>query len=125
MKNRPSPLDYNHSRDEMVKLKVVVEKETVDDPYEKTKTTSITFNPKYIEGIVREVKASTLVWEMVGLKEKGAIELICDKKHKSLLERASNLYYKDEQYLVYKGANGKRSSITIKGKYLVVILERA
>ena len=124
MKNRPTPLSFNHSRDELKKIKVVINKERIKDPFEKTKTTSVVFNPVYIKGIVREIDASRLTWELYGLKEKGAIELICDKKHKSLLKKASNLYYNGEEYLVYKTASGKRSAITSKGNYLIVILER-
>lgn len=125
MKNKPSFLDLNHLRDELVTLKVVVKKETVDDPYEKNKIVSIAFNPKYIKGIVREIDGSRLVWELYGLKEKGAIELICDKKYKSLLKKASTLEYKDESYVIYKSSRSKKSKITQKDNYLVIVLERS
>lgn len=124
MKNRPNPLGLNNLRDEYKTIKVIIKKEIIDDPYEQNKVASTLFNPKYIKGITREIDASRITWELYGLKDKGALELVCDKKHKSLLEKCSNLYIDSVQYLVYKTANGKHSSITSKGKYLVIILER-
>ena len=124
MKSRPLVLKLNHSRDELKKIKIVMKQETVDDPYEKNLTTTIKFNPLYIKGMIREISPSRITWELYGLKDMGAVELVCDKKYLTILQKATNLYIGKEEYLIYKTANGKHSSITQKNDYLVAILER-
>lgn len=120
----PSMFDFKQFRDEWVTIKVEIYKTIIEDPYENTVTTSIKMNPVYFKAYVREVSPERLTWQLFGLKEKGAKELVTDKKNLTLLQEASKLYIGDDEFKVYSSAPGKRVQITTKGNYIVAILER-
>jgi hypothetical protein len=119
-----SPSDFKQFREEQLTAKVTIYKEKVSDPYEKSLVTDEELNPIYIKGLVREVSASRLVWQLFGLKEKGAVEFVTDKFNNSILERASVIEIKGVTYKVYREAVSKRATITRKNNVVVAVLER-
>lgn len=81
------------------------------DPYEKNYTYS-NLNPVVIKAYYSELTPTSLVWKSYGLKEQGAIELICDKKYKDWFEKASKIVIQDDEYQVFREGTGNRSIIT-------------
>ena len=62
---------------------------------------------------------------MRGLKEQGAVEVICEKRYKNYFEKSNKILIDDEEYQVFKEGTGNRSIITERPKNLIkVVLQR-
>lgn len=117
--------DFKDFRDEWKTIEVFIYKEADESPYEKNKIVSTYLNSFYIKAIIREVSAEQLTWQLFGLKNRGAKELLTDVKNKQALEHASLIKIDGVEYQVFKEANSKRVQIQTKGNYIVAILEKA
>ena len=66
-------------------------------------------NPITIKGVyVRTISLESLVWKEYGLKEVGSKEILCDKRHKNLLETCSKITIDGDEYEVFKEGLGNR-----------------
>ena len=94
------------------------------DPYEGKKTRT-NLNPITIKGYVAQFTPTSLVWNDYGLTEQGSVQVLCDKKYKSLFEMANKVEIEGKDYSVFKDGQGGRSLITVKPYNLItVILKR-
>jgi hypothetical protein len=82
-------------------LYVYQAKETIDDPYEKTKTLTY-YNPLPIKGLIQQIGFSSLHYKYWGQIPIGSIQVIVAKKDKTLMLAADKIIYNDNHYKVYK-----------------------
>jgi len=101
-------------------LYVYAAKETIDDPYEKTKTKTYN-NPLPIKGLIRQVSFEALHWKYFGLIPVGSIEVIAEKKYLTLFRTANKIKYNDNFYSCWKN-DSKNFAIMEKNDYIIVIL---
>jgi len=94
------------------------------DEYEDAKTFT-NLNPKTIKGYVTQISAQKLAYTTYGLKEQGALEIICDKRYANYFKFCNKIEIDGESYQVYKEAAGSRSIVEDrKFKMLRVTLSR-
>jgi hypothetical protein len=105
---------------QLVTLQVYAAKETVDDPYEKTRTQTF-LNPLPIKGLIRQVSWESLKWKYPGLLPAGSIEVIAEKKYETLFQTADKIKYKDKFYKCWKD-DSQNFMIMKRPDYVVVIL---
>jgi hypothetical protein len=96
--------------------------ETVNDPYEKTKTLT-NMNPLPIKGLIRQVSFEALHWKYYGLIPVGSIEVIAEKKYLTLFRTADKIKYKDDFFKCYKD-DAQGFAILERQDYVVVILAK-
>ena len=96
--------------------------ETVNDPYEKTKTLT-NMNPLPIKGLVRQVSFEALHWRYYGLIPVGSIEVIAEKKYLTLFRTADKIKYGDDYFKTWK-EEAKGFAILERPDYVVVILAK-
>jgi len=101
-------------------LHVYAAKETINDPYEKTKTKTF-LNPLPIKGLIRQVSFEALKWKYTGLLPQGSIEVIAEKKYETLFQTADKIKYKDRFYSCWKD-DAKNFMILKRPDYVIVIL---
>ena len=101
-------------------LHVYQAREVVDDPYEKTKTNTY-MNPLPIKGLVRQVSWESLRWKYPGLIPSKSIEVIAEKKYKTLFTTADKIKYDDNYYKCWKD-DSQNFMIMERTDYIVVIL---
>jgi len=103
-------------------LYVYAAKETVNDPYEKTKTKTY-LNPLPIKGLIRQVSFEALHWKYYGQIPVGSIEIIAEKKYLTLFKTADKIKYKDDYFSCWKtDSNG--FAILERPDYVIVILAK-
>lgn len=95
-------------------------KETIDDPYEKTKTKTY-MNPTPIKVLVRQVSWESLRWKYPGLIPTASIEVIAEKKYETLFQTADKIKYKDNYYKCWKD-DAQNFMIMKRQDYIVCIL---
>jgi hypothetical protein len=103
-------------------LYVYSAKETVDDPYEHTKTL-IYGNPLPIKALIRQVSFEALHWKYFGLIPVGSIEVIAEKKYLTLFRTADKIKYGDDYFKCFKD-DPKGFAILERPDYVVVILAK-
>lgn len=103
-------------------LYVYAAKETIDDPYEKTKTKTYN-NPLPIKGLIRQVSYEALHWKYFGMIPVGSIEVIAEKKYLTLFRTADKIKYKDDYFETWKN-DSKGFSILERPDYVIVILAK-
>lgn len=96
--------------------------ERVDDPYEQTRT-RVYLNPLTIKGLIRQISPEALHWKYYGQIPSGSIEIIAEKKYKTLFKTAQKIKYNDEHFSCWK-SEAKGFAIIEKSDYLVVILAK-
>jgi len=101
-------------------LQVYQAREVINDPYEKTKT-NIMMNPLPIKGLVRQVSWEALKWKYPGLIPSKSIEVIAEKKYKTLFTTADKIKYGDDYYSTLK-ADSQNFMIMERSDYIVAIL---
>jgi len=97
-------------------------KEIQNDPYEHTKTLTH-MNPLPIKALVRQVSFEALHWKYYGLIPVGSIEVIVEKKNKTLLRTADKIKYQEEWFKCYKD-DSQGFAILERQDYIVMILEK-
>lgn len=103
-------------------LQVYASKEVENDPFEHTKT-NIFLNPLPIKGLIRQVSFEALHWKYYGQLPTGSIEVIAEKKYKTLFLTADKIKYNEEWYKCWKD-DAKGFAILERSDYLVVILAK-
>jgi hypothetical protein len=105
---------------QLVTLQVYAAKETQVDPYEKNK--SLTYlNPLPIKGLVQQIGFSSLHYKYWGQIPIGSIQVIVDKKNKTLMLTAEKIKYNDNYFKVYKDADNNFQYIE-RPDYCVFVL---
>ena len=104
----------------MVKILLYPAIETVDDPYEKTKTESF-LNPLTIKAYVIQLSFESLKWKYPGLIPSGSIKILCDTKYEGILKVASKIKIGEDYYKVMKD-DTKGWMMLRRDDHLVVIL---
>jgi len=105
---------------QLVTLHVYAAKETQDDPYEKTRTQTF-LNPLPIKGLIQQIGFSSLHYKYWGEIPIGSIQVIIEKKNKTLMFTAEKIKYNEQTYKVYKDADNNFQYIE-RPDYCVFIL---
>lgn len=95
---------------------------TQEDPFEKT-TEDTTLNPMAIRALVIPINFDALRWKYTGKVEVGSIQIICDKRHETILKLAGKIKIEDIYYRVYRDAERTVSMIK-RPDYALFIAER-
>jgi hypothetical protein len=103
-------------------LQVYQAKEVQSDPYEKNKTLTY-MNPLPIKALVRQVSFEALHWKYYGNIPVGSIEVIVEKKNKTLLRTADKIKYQDVYFTCYKDES-QGFAILERRDYIVMILAK-
>ena len=107
------------------KLKILhlyASQEVINDPYEKTKTNKF-LNPLPIKGLVRQISQEALRWKYYGQLPSGSIEIITEKKNKTLFITADKIKYNNIYYHCWRD-DSQNFGITERSDYIIVILSR-
>jgi hypothetical protein len=103
-------------------LHVYSAQEVENDPFEHTKDLIMT-NPLPIKGLIRQVSFEALHWKYYGQLPVGSIEVIAEKKYKTLFRTADKIKYNDEYYKCFKD-DSKGFAILEREDYVIVILAK-
>jgi len=80
-------------------------------------------NPLVVNAWVRNVVTNELIVKQIGLVSIGAIKIIVKNNDVNLLQLASRIVYKDEDYYAYNDAVGKKMlMINLKNNYTEITL---
>ena len=101
-------------------LQVYASKETQDDPYEKN-TTKTYLNPLPIKGLIQQIGFSSLHYKYWGEIPVGSIQVIVEKKNKTLMLTAEKIKYNDSYFKVYQDAD-KNFQYIERPDYCVFVL---
>ena len=101
-------------------LLVYQAQEVETDPYEHTKNL-VYNNPLPIKALVRQVSWESLRWKYPGLIPTKSIEVIAEKKYKTLFTTADKIKYGDDYYKCLKD-DSQNFMIMTRSDYIVVIL---
>lgn len=115
---------FNYFRNEglLKNIQVYAAKETLVDPYEKNET-QVFMNPLTIKALVRQVSFESLHWKYYGQIPVGSIELITEKKNKTLLRTAEKIIYNKNEFKCYK-EDSKDFAILERDDYIIVVLAK-
>ena len=114
--------DIFNSQGELSTILVYPAITLVDDPYEKTTSTSY-LNPLPIKGIVSEITFGGLKYKYYGQLPTGSKHVICELRYKQTLLAASKVTIDAQEYSAYKDADGA-FQVKEHSDYLVVILRK-
>ena len=115
---------FNLLRNEgrLTNLHVYQAQEVQLDPYEKNK--SLTFmNSLPVKALVRQVSFEALHWKYYGQLPVGSIEVIVEKKNKTLLRTADKIKYNDDYYKCWKD-DSRGFAILERPDYIIMILAK-
>ena len=96
--------------------------EVENDPFEHTKT-DVFMNPIPIKGLIRQISPESLHWKYYGTIPFGSIEVIVEKKYKTIFKTAEKIKYDDNFYKCWKD-DSKGFAILERSDYLVVVLSK-
>lgn len=96
--------------------------ETITDPYEKNES-KVYANPLPIQALVRQVSFESLHWKYYGQIPVGSIELITEKKNKTLLRTAEKIIYNGDEFKCWKEEE-KGFAILEREDYIIVVLAK-
>lgn len=103
-------------------LHVYSAREIQSDPYEKNK--DLTFmNPLPIKALIRQISQDALKWKYFGQLPSGSIEIIAEKKYKTLFRTADKIRYNEKYYYCWKD-DSQNFAITERTDYIVAVLSR-
>ena len=94
--------------------------ETIDDPYEKTKTNSF-LNPLTIKAYVTQLSFESLKWKYPGLVPSGSVQILCEVKYEKILKLSDKIKIGENFYKCWKD-DSKNFMIMRRDDHLVVIL---
>jgi hypothetical protein len=120
MENRVDIFNLFKNEGKLETLYVYQAKETIDDPFEHTKTLTY-YNPLPIKGLIRQVSFEALHWKYYGQIPIGSIEVIAEKKYLTHFRTADRIKYGDNYYKTWKD-DSKGFAIMERSDYVVVIL---
>jgi len=115
---------FNYFRNEglLKNIAVYAAKETILDPYEKNES-KVYSNPLTIKALVRQVSYESLHWKYYGQLPVGSIELITEKKNKTLLRTAEKIIYDGVEFKCWKD-EAKGFAILEREDYIIVVLAK-
>jgi len=122
MEKRIDLFDFlrNEDRLETILCYSAMEKENDDTEH----TTDLTYmNPTPVKALVRQISPEALRWKYYGIVPSGSIEVIAEKKSKSILLNASKIEYNEITYKTWKD-DSKGFALTERTDYILVVLER-
>jgi len=122
MENRVDIFNLFKNEGKLETLYVYQAKETIDDPFEHTKTLTY-YNPLPIKGLIRQVSFEALHWKYYGQIPVGSIEVIAEKKYLTHFRTADKIKYGDEYFKCFKD-DAKGFAILERPDYVVVILSK-
>lgn len=120
MERRINIFEVFKNEGQLSTLYVYQAKETVDDPYELTKTNTYN-NPLPIKGVIQQIGFSSLHYKYWGEIPVGSIQVIVEKKNKTLMLTAQKIKYNDNYFTVYKDAD-KNFQYIERPDYCVFVL---
>ena len=103
-------------------LYVYQSREVEVDPYEHRKALEYT-NPLPIKALIRQISFEALRWKFWGQVPMGSIEVIVEKKNKTLLRTADKIKYGEDYYKCWKD-DSKGFAILERPDYIILILEK-
>ena len=104
----------------LTKIQLFPSVETVNDPYEKTKTNSF-LNPITIKAYVTQISFESLKWKYTGQVPAGSVQILCYNKYEGILKLADKIKIEDNYYKVMKD-DSKGWMMLRRDDHLVVIL---
>ena len=104
------------------KILIYMSVETVEDPFEKNVSHS-TLNSLPINAIVTDISGSSMSYKTNGIIQEDSKELICEKKHRKLIEMSQFLMVDSIKYQGYK-INGIMSIRNIDNDYIRLYISR-
>lgn len=117
---RVDPFDILKQEGQLETLYVYSGKETETDPTEHTKTITLN-NPIAIQGLIQQIGFSSLHYKYWGEIPVGSIQIIVEKKNKTLMLTAKKIKYNEKYFAVYKDAD-KNFQYIERPDYCVFIL---
>jgi hypothetical protein len=95
-------------------------KETIDDPYEKNRVFTM-MNPLPVKAYVTQISFEALKWKYVGQLPTGSIQVMAEKKDKTLFLAADKIQYKGNDYKCYRD-DSQGFLILERESYIIIIL---
>ena len=120
MEKRIDIFNILQAEGKLEKILVYAAQEVENDPYEKSKT-NIYMNPLPIKALVQQISTDALRWKFIGQIPTGSIQIIIEKKDKTLIKTADKIEYNDNFYKCYKDDAGS-FSILERQDYCVCVL---
>ena len=109
------------------KISIYFSTPSFDESYDtyNNNVTRTNLNPLTIKGYVTEISPGGLAFKAYGLKEIGAIEILCEKKYRSWFENCNKIVIDDEEYEIFREGVGSRAIISSRPYQLInVILQK-
>ena len=104
----------------MTKVMLYPAIETIEDPYEKTKTNSF-LNPITIKAYVTQLSFESLKWKYTGQIPSGSVQILCDVKYENALKISDKIMINGKTYKCWKD-DSQNFMIMRRDDHLVVIL---
>jgi hypothetical protein len=101
-------------------LLVYSAQEIILDPYEHNAEKKF-MNPLPIKGLIQQIGFSALHYKYWGQIPTGSIQVIIEKKNKTLILTADKIIYNEQTYKVYKD-DSQNFAIIERPDYVVVVL---
>jgi len=101
------------------KIEIYPGKETQATNYDSSSTTM--YNPITIKGLVSEISQSSLKWKYFGNLAVGSVQVIIEKRYKSLMLAGRQIKIRDNYYSVHTD-DSKNFTYQEKKDYIVFIL---
>ena len=102
-------------------IRVYVATETDNDPNYDDKTVSM-LNSKPVRALVSQVGHTSSQWRMPGIKASKVMELTCNKKYKSLIEKSRKMVIDGTTYYGWKPSQGSKIQYKEAGDYLILLV---
>lgn len=99
-------------------------KQNGSDDYEMVYDTSLLNSRILKEAFTREIEAEKLVWKQYGLKELGAIEVLCDGRYESWFRNSDKTVINNREYEIFKSAASDRVLIQKRPFNMIRIIMR-
>jgi hypothetical protein len=114
--------EFFKNEDKLIKVLCYPASETLNDPYEQTKTTNF-LNPLTIKALVSPLSFESLRWKFYGQIPLGSKQLIVRKQDISLIVNAFKIKIEEDYYKCYSD-DAKGFAIKEYADYAYVILEK-
>jgi len=96
--------------------------ETIVDPYEKNRE-NLFQNPLPIKALIRQISQEALRWKYYAQLPSGSIEVIAEKKYKTLFRTADKIKFEEEYYKCWRD-DSKGFAILEREDYIIVVLAK-
>ena len=107
---------------ESKKILVYISKETITDPYDKNVTHSV-LNSLPISAIVSDIAGESMKWKTGGIITSDGKEIICENKHRALIEMSYKITVDNIDYQGYR-INGIMSIKKLDNNFIRLYIYR-